>query len=99
MNYLTVDIAPKDFALAALVIASGVAAGIVIAFPLFLLAPVLAAALLATAVQSARQLEAERTAGIGKEAITEKISATREQLRDLELQSDAIDEVEKLLGR
>jgi hypothetical protein len=99
MNRLRANVPAEDFAFAAAVIIAGVAAGSVVSILMFIPAPLLAGAVLVLASHRAQQQALAAAEAGGREAIAEKISETREQLQDLEIQSAAIDEVDKLLRR
>jgi len=99
MTYLRAQIPREDFALAAAVTIAGVAAGMVVSVLMLLPAPLFATAILVLASHRAQQKALAAAEADGREVIAEKISETREELQDLEIQSAAIDEVEKLLRR
>ena len=99
MSYLRAQIPAEDFVLAAAVTLAGVTAGVVVSVFVFIPAPIIAAAILVLASHRAQHQALAAAEADGREVIAEKISETRVELQDLEIQSAAIDEVEKLLRR
>ena len=99
MSYLRAQIPAEDFVLAAAVTIAGVTAGGVVSVFVFIPAPIIAAAILVLASHRAQHQALAAAEASGREAIAEKLSEAREQVQDLEIQSAAIDEVDKLLRR
>jgi hypothetical protein len=99
MSYLRAQIPSEDFALAAAVTIAGVTAGGMVSVLMLLPAPIIAAAILVLAAHRAQHQALAAAEMSGREAIAEKLSEAREQVQDLEIQSAAVEEVEKLLRR